>query len=532
MNMLIRIIDGDPRRGDGKGDHPSRNPSLLVDESGMISLVTVFTWTFLLVVAALVVNVALNVGRKIEVQNGADSISYSSALAMARGTNAITAANHVIGELQALVVLHHAFGGNELDNGESPPMSADESGIVTELDFAFIAAELVAGAPSGPSSTVYNDTRERPQAGATLHDSVVRLQQVLAWAYEAYAVGGAMEKAGQLAAAEFPVAGAILYGAGFAVIVAALAFETKVRQERFLLGVLEKIARALVPVKKILEMLIVGIHHGYCHFGVVFEGPQRVADIVREIAQSNAVDGALYPNPEYRKFQFPVETEPGRLPAMHKSQLVRASYPWINHWRVPILKFMRDWLLLARSAYFYKHYSNLFTLDKAREMKEKRSVNLYIVKDLDLAGSDKGYEPWTHRSDRADQRFCVIGFAHRQAPAVMGTGFFQQQNPDGIVAYAQAITYNANPQYGPGDGTLQARVGWDTLNWVSPVLEYKMQPGNTSDEPSDQPQIRVNWQAKLVPVTRLLKKSLSSLADPFRAVMTRAIPEEPSLKTH
>jgi hypothetical protein len=58
-----------------------------------------------------------------------------------------------------------------------------------------------------------------------------------------------------------------------------------------------------------------------------------------------------------------------------------------------------------------------------------------------------------------------------------------------------------------------------------------MNKGNKSDEPSDQPQIRVNWQTKLVPVTRLTE-SVSQLNGPFREVIGRSVPDNYSFKTH
>jgi hypothetical protein len=231
--------------------------------------------------------------------------------------------------------------------------------------------------------------------------------------------------------------------------------------------------------------------------------------------------------------RLPIAAEPAVLPNMRKSQLVRASFPWVNHWREPLLELMRDALRLARTAYHYKKYTNSFTLQKAIEMKRERGVNLHIMRDLDLAQSDKGEEVWTTRagSRRADRLFSVVGFARRDAPDMFGPGIYERENRDGILGYAQAMVYNANPQHGPSGQGLQPEIGWDTLNWVSPVLEHNSHGGNSSDSPAAQPQILLNWQAKLVPVTRL-NESAVVLEGRFRQVVRRLVPQDELFRTH
>src|SRR5262249_22759801 len=84
-------------------------------EEGSVTLISLVAAFALLLIVALVVNTGYVVTRKIETQNAADAAATAASAAMARGMNAITAANHLIGELTALVVLHHSFGGFELD---------------------------------------------------------------------------------------------------------------------------------------------------------------------------------------------------------------------------------------------------------------------------------------------------------------------------------------------------------------------------------------------------------------------------------
>ena len=171
--------------------------------------------------------------------------------------------------------------------------------------------------------------------------------------------------------------------------------------------------------------------------------------------------------------------------------------------------------LLARFKVHYWQRTDEFTLTLTRRLKQRGgllAVNPYILEGLDLDRIDKGQEAWTKASGsrEADKLFGVIGFAHRRKPKIAAGGIFRQSNPDGLVGYAQGMIYNANPQPRGGAASAgagwQPVVGWDTLNWAGPVPEY---PGTQPSGPDPtipdvpEPKIRINWQTKLVPTTRL-----------------------------
>ena len=61
--------------------------------------------------------VAERVNEKIDVQNAADAAAYSNSLWMARGMNAVTTSNHLMGELTALCIIHESFGALEIETG-------------------------------------------------------------------------------------------------------------------------------------------------------------------------------------------------------------------------------------------------------------------------------------------------------------------------------------------------------------------------------------------------------------------------------
>jgi hypothetical protein len=517
--------DIQPRSGEGSLISAAR--LFHHDESAMISIVTVVVVLFLAILGALGGNIALTIKQKMESQNGADSIAYSSSIVAARSMNAVTAAQHIEGELLALVALHHAFGGDELDNAGSAGSMAASDSAGAELDQAFQQAELYQGDPSPPSSDVYRRVRQLPNAGATIRASVLRLQQILASAYRAYAYGGRLQELRSV-----PYVGQAAYGLGVVITTAALRFEDKVSSERHLLEAIEKSARAAVPAKKAVEQLIAAIYFGYIQ-QVVKDYPHHVSSVVSATSRTNKVDGALFPSAEDRRLELPIEPEPQSLSSMGKSQLVRSSFPWINHWRKPILKELNQLFLLARSAYFYKHFSDQFVIYKAKKLKTDSGVNLYIIHDLKLSGSDKGNERWTRRSGsrRADELFGVVGFARRPFQQSSGFSRFRNNVPNDVVTYAQAMIYNSNPQVGSGGGQLQPEVGWDTLNWISKVPEQRDEGGKESYEPSDEPRIRVNWHAKLVPVTRL-PDAARAVRAPFSTSVGRLVPDPGEFRTH
>ena len=98
---------------------------LLKSESGMMTWGTIFAVMVLMIMFSLVFNSVKTVNRKVETQNTADAVAYSSATWIARGMNALTATNHIIGELNALYSLHHALGGKYLDNHASDSQRND-----------------------------------------------------------------------------------------------------------------------------------------------------------------------------------------------------------------------------------------------------------------------------------------------------------------------------------------------------------------------------------------------------------------------
>ncbi len=80
----------------------ARLASLPGDERGVISILSVITIFVLTIVLGMVINAGRQVDEKIRMQNAADAATYSGAVVMARGYNALAFSNHVEAEVFAL----------------------------------------------------------------------------------------------------------------------------------------------------------------------------------------------------------------------------------------------------------------------------------------------------------------------------------------------------------------------------------------------------------------------------------------------
>ncbi len=486
-------------------------------EQGQLSILSLVVILGMLLSLATVTNVAQVMKQKLETQNAADGIAQAASTHLARGMNAITTANHLIGEFQALVVLHHALGGDALDSGsqnERTPANVQQS-VRNCYD---LARAWCSDVPQWlkPQAFHYNMVRRKVVVEAAILDSKVHLKKVISYAYVAHAVGGMYYKLRYL-----PYIGKAGEALGITIMGCSLTFEYKVYLEWLTVELFETFARTpLSPMKKILQRAAIPAVYLYSR-GQTTATPLRAEKTAGEIGEFHLADGSLFPglqkNTSLPLLQLPVEAEPRRMSdsEIQKSQLVRASVPWIHHWRLPLLKFGEDSLQLARFKSFYVRRTQEMSLHLARRAKENQGVNLLILKGLADVRMEKGQESWNFArgSRQADRLFCILGFAHRQEPPMTAPEFFDPVNGKGVACFAQAMTYNANPQTKSASPLRQAEAGWDTLNWVGGTIpEWRLgtDPNPKGKTPvgyfavrAPEPRIRVNWQTMLVPATRL-----------------------------
>ena len=551
------------------------------DEKGLLSAVNLITLTMMMVLLVMVINVGHVTHQKIRMQNTADACVYSGAVMQARCMNAITATNHVIGEMAALVIVHEAFGGEALDNGDSNEEATRKED--NELDLAQAAASAL-----GASTDAYETVREEGGVGAerTLLDSKKILKEYLAWCYWQKALAKAMQ------ATEIPP----IVAAGIALETAMDLFEKVIEVEYKILNAIHRIAEGLVPLKKVIRDELMPSAKEYT-VDLVDAAPLLSQGVAEQVAQMSGLEGTLFPmKPElpvvidpFAKAQTlvfrddmyvvperdhcgcpSVRTDVTRDQIVKVTQLSRASFPWVNYHRQPILDILGTLLRLCKAREHYFDHSNGASKHVCNKLQLEKEMGLYVLKDY--PAPDKGYAKWTEDSALADELFCTIGLVHRPPPTVYG---LSPTHEDGMMAYAQAMIYNANEQERPEfriDLTCkrivpirQANVGWDTLNWREGSLQEKGDPVGPPGSfvpnadgigkenrpfellgigiPDEFPQIHVNWQAKLTPatVTRLreLRQAavgrghLGTLPEPYSSVASKMLEEVPSsLRTH
>lgn len=521
---------------------------------GMITLVNAVTVAFCAILIVLVINVGHLVHQKIETQNAADAVAYSGAVWNARGMNAVTATNHVMGEMLSFAVLHEAIGGKRLDDPSLGP--ANTRRLDREIDRArWLAARLGARTPA------YSTVRQRSgiYADRTLLDSKKQLKRWLTRIYYAKAIAKLMQRS------RFPP----VVAAGIALEIAMDAFEGVIWAEYKILKAVHRTARGLLGMKRLLRDQMLPAAKEYTSY-VKEQAPVLAEKAAGAIAKANGAKGTLFPF----DYELPIVVDPfarrmapnipdsQRVPASRRaprcrsvratnmrdqvvktSQLARATWPWVNYHRQPILRTFGVLLPFSRARTHYFHH----TAGAAKYLcdvlqRGRHDLGLYVLRGY--PAPDKGYALWTKDAEAADDLFTVIGLAHRARTLVVGEEHvFRNEHEDGRLALAQAIIYNANPQNPhPHHHNLrckrimpirQAGVGWDTLNWKPNTRPYELVGISI---PASFPEIKVNWQAKLVPITanryRQLRHSSETPA-PFRGVIDRMVPSlQPSMRTH
>ncbi|WP_197442617.1 pilus assembly protein TadG-related protein [Lignipirellula cremea] len=116
---------------------------IAVNEDGKLTMVTLVTLLFFLLLIGFVCNVGVAVKRKMDLQNAADAAAYSTSLWRARGMNAVTASNHLLGEATALITIIDSFGGRQLASG-------DETSVIPESAQMCRTLRLLLDAPPFP----------------------------------------------------------------------------------------------------------------------------------------------------------------------------------------------------------------------------------------------------------------------------------------------------------------------------------------------------------------------------------------------
>lgn len=250
------------------------------------------------------------------------------------------------------------------------------------------------------------------------------------------------------------------------------------------------------------------------------------------------------------------------------TQWVNATHPYVDAFRAPLLAQFDEHLEIAKTREHFVNWTNRYTLVKSWEFRsgyrfektsakrgkwskspDQKPLAMLVMKGTyDRSGiARKGREPWT-RSDvagkeEAESLFTVVGLGHRELEPLFSPTVFALPHDRGLTTYAQAILYNANPQSptvatgAGGPSNTQAKIGWDTLNWDPsfPTPSWGSEPSMgeakwpweifSEARQTDSIQVKLNWQAKLMPTTRsrLQEATIEYVASDMNDTLVRTL---------
>jgi len=529
-------------------------------EGGMVMIISVVAFLFFLLLANLVWNIGWSSTTKMNVQNASDATSYSSALWMARGHNAITATNHMMGEMMSFVVIRSAMGEKNDKrkqhgaNGFPVSTFPKALGDAPDQENRFSTAgpqlktvhDTVANSPARPQLPIIAFPRmeDSPEVkgnniemGSTISDGRYYLIKILTAVYIIRGVGGALEKI------PFPPITAI----GYALDGIGLGVEAVVLVEWYCLKGMEKVYTATEVIHDAIWKAGMPFASKFQKDFIVNAVPPIAVIAGKKIAADNGAKGMIYPYLP-GELKFFVEDDPGgkkgesdsENEAMRNSQIVRATYPFVKFHRRPILDIL-NFMKLSNSAYNYVFWTNDYTLLKCREIYKDQGCYMLVL---------EGSEPHTKREgtwqppDAAtlERRHAIVGFAHRKTPRYSAPRLLGTPLQKGIATYSMALVYNANKVDQAADAAFQPNRGWDTLNWELPTsdsfaFELPEEPDPTRNGHSEsmfrynRPKIKLNWQAKLVPASNsYLNEAIAATPGPHRDLMLRLLVVPPGLR--
>lgn len=244
------------------------------------------------------------------------------------------------------------------------------------------------------------------------------------------------------------------------------------------------------------------------------------------------------------------------------TQWVRATYPYVDSLRAPVMAQFESLLGKSNAAKHFRKWTDRYTLMKAWQFRsgfrfeaagggsknkgqwkknpKVEPLQMYVMEGAYAKSGTrrdrKGHEVWTLSTDagkqQAEQMFTVIGITHCEIEPLFSPVIYPVASKDGCTTFAQAIFYNGNQQSPApigGKQTLQAKLGWDTLNWdpATATPEWGAEPHksgakwpwelfDSSTSFVGTAKVKLNWQAKLMPVTvtRFEQAARASLVNP------------------
>lgn len=364
---------------------------LLQAEEGMLTVVQLVTVTFFAVLVLLMLSVVNVLHDKIETQNAADASARAAATWLARGMNALSATNHLIGETVAMVVVYEAIAGpnpggkQEHSDEEARSLDQAESELFTAYD---LLQKHIASPPSdleadlaqvvqSAAAVAYEQVKQPITELATVLKAKLRLKDLLIEVYQ--------QKREAIEKIYRPKSDAELQS-GLAAIPYLNAREADIKHDYDFLDAFSRHAgtRKFVLVRRTLLLTTLPALRDYTHL-LVMEIPGIAQAAAAKIGSDNNTTTELYP----KQPQLPVQIDPlaasieephatiglpnelekvpqswygeckqtamyekpANVPyvdAIDKNQVVkitqlgRATFPWVNFHRSPVHDYLRD----------------------------------------------------------------------------------------------------------------------------------------------------------------------------------------------
>jgi len=190
------------------------------------------------------------------------------------------------------------------------------------------------------------------------------------------------------------------------------------------------------------------------------------------------------------------------------SQLARASFPWVNYHRQPVVSRMKKLAPLSKIGDFYFDETAGFSKKFADELQQDGKLFLYVLDDYE--GPDKAMEPWTLTggSSWADKSFGISVVIGRKTRRPVGDFFFHATEGKYTYRLATSMVWNRLAPTKPSQRidltckrivpSVQAKTGWDLLNWkagsnVSELVGFGI--------PHVFPAIELQWTSNLSPTS-------------------------------
>jgi len=509
-------------------EQPSVVWALHRDERGSIAVGHVFWVMIATCVMALFFNLGYSTKKRSDAQHPATSISHSVGVWKARGMNVVASHQHLQGELAAMVIIHHAIGGDQLDEHRLGDTRRQDRA----LDVAYAAAVSV-----GAFTPYYSRVRQPVYAGATL----LKAHRVNKLSLAAiYAAKAAIRALGGDPSVLDPL-------------------EYQIGREWEALRRLYQQARGMVELKQSIMRTILPAANRQLD-RIVDSIPRLASRTASEIAKKYNVHVHIPPE----DLALPIEVDPytnldgppsgytpprdcdcpteeadnPRYQMVKTSQLARATFPWVNYHRAAMISRLLVRAPLSLAGKFYYDEAAGLSRDILDRLQKEHQVRLYVMPGK--VAPDKGWEHWTfaQHSNLADNHLTSVILTGQKLDDPMGSPFlFKKPEMEHWVRWDAVMLKNDNPQHRPSQRidllgckrivpSRQAEVGYDTLAWDQRRHRVSELVGNAI--PHVFPRINNAWNYTPTVVTdfqndEVRRARLPSWAKEVRTVLPRTL---------